>query len=125
MGLTPRGRTMTNGRRTNGDSLGPLTRSGALRGERDAAVLQAHGEMVRRFCRSRLGSAADSEDAVQDTFLRYLQRSEQEIRTPEAWLITVARRACQDVVRKRERAAHETLEDGGIELVGRRFEDGV
>jgi RNA polymerase sigma factor (sigma-70 family) len=116
---------MNNWRRTNRDALGPLARNAALRAEQDAAVLHAHAAMVRRFCRSRLGSAADSEDAVQDTFLRYLQRSEQEIRSPEAWLITVARRACQDVVRKRERAAHEELGAGGIELVGRRFEDGV
>jgi RNA polymerase sigma factor (sigma-70 family) len=117
---------MTMRRRTREEMVGRAeARGAALRSERDAAVLEAHGEAVRRFCQSRLGSAADAEDAVQDTFLRYLQRSDEEVRRPEAWLIAVARRACVDVVRKRERLAYEGLEEVGVELVGRRFEDGV
>src|ERR1700730_9802910 len=117
---------MTMRRRTQGEELGRAgARGAAPRAERDAAVLEVHAEAVRRFCQSRLGSAADAEDALQDTFLRYLQRSDDEVRSPEAWLLPVAGRACHDVVRKRERTAHERLEEVGLELAGRRFEDGV
>jgi RNA polymerase sigma-70 factor (ECF subfamily) len=68
----------------------------------DAAVLLIHADAVNRFCRSQLPSAADAEDAVQDTFVRFLQRSDAEVRNPQAWLIAVAKRACRDVMKERQ-----------------------
>lgn len=47
-----------------------------------------------------------AEDALQDTFLRVLRRSEQELAAldnPRAWLFTLARRAAVDVIRKESR----------------------
>jgi RNA polymerase sigma-70 factor, ECF subfamily len=55
-----------------------------------------------------LGSIGDAEDAVQDLYLRCM-RCEEEIKTPEAWLVTACARLCIDRLRaaKRERAAYE------------------
>ena len=41
-----------------------------------------------------LGSAADAEDMVQDTFIRFQQSTEEEIRSPKAFLVTIVSRLC-------------------------------
>ncbi|GAB3614628.1 sigma-70 family RNA polymerase sigma factor family protein [Humibacter ginsengisoli] len=49
-----------------------------------------------------LGSLADAEDVVQETYVRWytMSRTEQEaIETPDAWLTTVASRLCLNVLR--------------------------
>jgi RNA polymerase sigma-70 factor (ECF subfamily) len=71
--------------------------------ESDAAVVLRFEPAVRRFCRSRTRSPEDADDAVQDTFMRFLRRSEQKIRNNEAWLITAAWRACADINRRHRR----------------------
>ncbi len=43
-----------------------------------------------------LGSAANAEDMVQETFLRWLQRDEREIRSVRAYLVTIVTRLCID-----------------------------
>jgi RNA polymerase sigma-70 factor, ECF subfamily len=55
-----------------------------------------------------LASIADAEDAVQDLYLRWT-RVEEDIKTPEAWLVTACARLCIDRLRaaRRERAAYE------------------
>ncbi|MER6098969.1 sigma-70 family RNA polymerase sigma factor [Streptomyces sp. NPDC001728] len=56
-----------------------------------------------------LGSAADAEDAVQDTFLRWQAADRARIEVPEAWLTKVLTRLCVDRLRsahaRHERAA--------------------
>jgi RNA polymerase sigma-70 factor, ECF subfamily len=46
-----------------------------------------------------LGSRADAEDMVQEAYLRWHQADPGEIRSPEAWLVTVVTRLCLDRVR--------------------------
>src|ERR1700677_3962317 len=41
-----------------------------------------------------LGSVADAEDMLQETFMRWQQAPEQEIRSPRAFLITIMSRLC-------------------------------
>ncbi|WUW26199.1 sigma-70 family RNA polymerase sigma factor [Streptomyces sp. NBC_01463] len=53
-----------------------------------------------------LGSAADAEDAVQDTFLRWQAADRGRIEVPEAWLATVLTRLCLDRLRSAQ-ARHE------------------
>jgi RNA polymerase sigma-70 factor (ECF subfamily) len=65
----------------------------------DAKVIARFEAAVRRYCKSRTRTTEDAEDAVQDTFLRYLRRSETRVRNQEAWLITAASRACADINR--------------------------
>ncbi|MEM8744071.1 MAG: RNA polymerase sigma factor SigJ [Pseudomonadota bacterium] len=54
-----------------------------------------------------LGSAADADDAVQDTWLRWQTAAHAEIRSPEAWLTSVCSRLCIDMLR----AAHRSRVD--------------
>ncbi|MFJ3582005.1 sigma-70 family RNA polymerase sigma factor [Streptomyces sp. NPDC090127] len=60
-----------------------------------------------------LGSAADAEDAVQDTFLRWQAADRERVEVPEAWLTKVATRLCLDRLRsaqaRHERAAGDWL----------------
>ncbi|MFE6699167.1 sigma-70 family RNA polymerase sigma factor [Streptomyces sp. NPDC057718] len=53
-----------------------------------------------------LGSAADAEDAVQDTFLRWQAADRGRIAVPEAWLTKVATNICLDRLRSAQ-ARHE------------------
>src|SRR5438309_4220802 len=66
----------------------------------DAAICLTYAGAVVRLCRSRTRSEADAQDAVQDTFVRFLQRLDRDVRNPEAWLIKAAERACQDLHRR-------------------------
>ncbi|MFI9543688.1 sigma-70 family RNA polymerase sigma factor [Streptomyces sp. NPDC052016] len=53
-----------------------------------------------------LGSAADAEDAVQDTFLRWQAADRERIEVPEAWLTKVVTNLCLDRLRSAQ-ARHE------------------
>lgn len=54
-----------------------------------------------------LGSRADAEDAVQDTFLKWQSAERDAIETPAAWLTTICTRRAIDLLR----AAHRTRTD--------------
>jgi Sigma-70 region 2 len=65
------------------------------------AVLSRRGQLINLAYRL-LGSLAEAEDAVQETYARWYAMSEQQrqaIDSPEAWLTTVASRACYDQLR--------------------------
>ena len=47
-----------------------------------------------------LGSRADADDAVQDAYLRWHRARTEEIRTPQAWLVTTVTRLCIDRLRQ-------------------------
>jgi len=51
-----------------------------------------------------LGSRADAEDAVQDTFLKWQANDRDGIDNPGAWLTTVCTRHCLDILRSADRA---------------------
>jgi RNA polymerase sigma factor (sigma-70 family) len=91
----------------------------------DAAVLIEHAAVIERICRSQLSSAADVEDAIQDTCVRFLTRSTREVINPEAWLVTAARRACQDLVRRRVRRREDDIPDQLADRGGQRVDDSV
>lgn len=51
-----------------------------------------------------LGSLADAEDAVQDTYLKWRKADQLEIENPASWLTTICTRRCLDLLR----SAHRT-----------------
>lgn len=51
-----------------------------------------------------LGSHADAEDAVQDTFLKWQAGDRGDIASPRAWLATACTRRCLDLLRHHDRA---------------------
>ena len=82
-----------------------------------------YGDMLYRLCLVMLKNTADAEDAVQETFIKYMQKSpmfngeEHE----KAWLITTASNKCRDMLRYRKRhtaESEELLADYAIEKSG-------
>ncbi|MDG4830270.1 sigma-70 family RNA polymerase sigma factor [Solwaraspora sp. WMMD1047] len=82
----------------------------------DAATVErfeANRDRLASLAYRLLGSAADAEDAVQDTFLRWHAADRDRIEVPEAWLTKVVTNVSLDRLRsaqaRRERAAGEWL----------------
>jgi RNA polymerase sigma factor (sigma-70 family) len=70
----------------------------AAEGKRDwvADLASSHGEHLRRFLAHRVRNRFDIPDIIQEVFLRLLRVPNQEsIRSPEAYLFTVARHVAQ------------------------------
>ncbi len=63
-----------------------------------------HGDTVWRVCLLRMGSRADAQDMLQETFLTYATHDNKEFENEEhrkAWLIRVATNRCTDLLRSR------------------------
>ncbi|MFE9023949.1 sigma-70 family RNA polymerase sigma factor [Streptomyces sp. NPDC007808] len=67
---------------------------------------EAGRERLASLAYRLLGSAADAEDAVQDTFLRWQAADRERIEVPEAWLTKVVTNLCLDRLRSAQ-ARHE------------------
>ena len=68
-------------------------------------LFQEHGAALFRFCRSLLHHTGDSEDVVQETFLKLLHHLQRggDTGNLKSWLFTVAANACRDRTRWRMR----------------------
>ena len=58
------------------------------------AIFEQHRGLLFSIAYRMLGSVADAEDMVQETFLRFQQSAEDEIRSPRAFLVTIVSRLC-------------------------------
>src|SRR5215472_13334936 len=58
------------------------------------AAFNQHRALLLSVAYRMLGSRADAEDMVQETFLRWRQASMKEVRDPRAFLVTVVTRLC-------------------------------
>lgn len=69
------------------------------------AAVHSYGDLLFRLCLVMLGNDADAEDAVQETMLKYLQKAPSFASAghERAWLITVAKNQCRDMLRSRRR----------------------
>lgn len=88
---------------------GPDSQIGATSLASDDEILQAFGDDVRRFCRSRTQSTHDGEDAAQETFSRFLKRTDRLLRDPKAWLFRTASLVCLELGRKNRRRPEADL----------------
>ncbi|MCH5200442.1 MAG: RNA polymerase sigma factor [Oscillospiraceae bacterium] len=68
-----------------------------------SAAAEEYGSMLYRICLVSLGNAADAEDAVQDAFLKYIQKAPafESGEHEKAWLIRVAVNTCKDIIKHR------------------------
>ena len=57
-------------------------------------VFEHHRRLLFSIAYRMLGSVADAEDAVQETFVRWQRASDTEVRSPKAFLVTVLSRVC-------------------------------
>ena len=64
-------------------------------GSRALALFEEHRRLLFSIAYRMLGSVADAEDAVQETFLRWRKASADEIRSPKAFLVTIVSRLCR------------------------------
>ena len=87
-------------------------------------LVSAYADALYRLCLLRLSSPADAEDAVQETFLRYLNKKPvfESDEHAKAWLLKVALNVCRDVGRARSR--HPTVDLSELELAAPEPEDG-
>ncbi|MFI4968169.1 MAG: RNA polymerase sigma-70 factor [Gammaproteobacteria bacterium] len=74
----------------------------------DAATFLQHRPRLFGLAYRMLGSRSDAEDVLQDAYLRWQTASREELRSPEAWLVTVVTRLSIDRLRdaKRERETY-------------------
>lgn len=68
-----------------------------------AEVYSRYRTRIYGFCLARLLSRELAEDATQETFVRFLSADTSTLESPRAWLFTVARNACTDIWRQRQR----------------------
>jgi len=78
------------------------------RTESTAATFEALRSRLFGLAYRMLGSRAEAEDIIQDTYLRWHQANRDRIETPEAWLVTTTTRLAIDRLRrlKTEREAY-------------------
>lgn len=76
-------------------------------------LVDKYGSALFRFCLVMLRNAADAEDAVQETLLRYIERSPEfeSAGAERAWLFTVAANRCRDTLRAASRHPQLTLDE--------------
>jgi len=65
------------------------------------AAVRKHSEMLYRICIVILGSEQDTQDAIQETFCKYLEKKPKFVdgEHEKAWLIRVATNICRDMIR--------------------------
>ena len=82
------------------------------------AIIHKYGDTLYRICLIMLRSESDTEDAVQETLIKYF-RYAPSFHDPEhqkAWLIRVATNQCRDQLRYRKR--HPLLDEAEIKENG-------
>lgn len=69
------------------------------------SALDRYGSMLYRLALVMLKRSMDAEDAVQETFLRYLDRmgTFRDAEHEKAWLLTVCTNQCRDLLRSHQR----------------------
>src|SRR4051794_683242 len=75
-----------------------------------ARAFEGHRARLRAIAHRMLGSQAEADDAVQETWLRLSRTDATTIENLGAWLTTVVSRVCLNVLRARD-ARHEELVD--------------
>lgn len=76
-------------------------------------VYERYRRQLLAYCRQMLGSPHDAEDALQATFTsahRALMADDREIDL-RPWLYTIARNACQNIIRRRRRHPQEPMSE--------------
>src|ERR1700736_2756170 len=114
----------------------PTVTMGPSQREWLASLYQSNFPAVLRLCSSVLKNPEDAADASQEVFLvaaRSLERTATDARA-RAWLLTVARNHCVDLLRRRQRLGQALVTLGGgsggdpdleTSIVDRDFVDGV
>jgi RNA polymerase sigma-70 factor (ECF subfamily) len=82
-----------------------------------ARQFEADRAHLTRVAYRMLGSRAEAEDAVQETWLRLNRAGAGEVNNLTGWLTTVVARICLDMLRSRKARREESADGGTAELV--------
>lgn len=76
-------------------------------------AVEKYSDMLFRICLTILSNEADAEDALQETFIRYMTKAPlfRDSDHEKAWLIKVATNVCKNMVRFRSKHAGINLEE--------------
>jgi RNA polymerase sigma factor (sigma-70 family) len=78
--------------------------------ERLAEAFEEHRDHLRGVAYRMLGSVAEADDAVQETWLRLARTDAGEVRNLRGWLTTVVSRICLDFLRSRRSRGEVSLD---------------
>ncbi|WP_066307420.1 RNA polymerase sigma factor [Bacillus sp. FJAT-29814] len=86
-------------------------------------MVDIYGNMLFRICFVILCNQYDAEDAVQDTFIKYLTKSPtfRDVEHEKAWLITVATNHCKN--KRRFNFMHKHLNISDLQLFSKNEEN--
>ncbi|GJM20453.1 MAG: RNA polymerase sigma factor SigJ [Planctomycetota bacterium] len=73
----------------------------------DPTTFETHRDRLARLAYAMLGSSADAEDAVQETWIRWQRSAPQDVLEPVAWLTRVCSRVALDRLRQLRRRREE------------------
>lgn len=71
------------------------------------SAFEEHRSLLFGIAYRMLGSVAEAEDMVQETFLRWQRQSEEDIQSPKAWLSAAITRLCIDHLRSARKRREE------------------
>lgn len=86
-------------------------------------MVDIHGNMLFRICFVILCNQHDAEDAVQETFIKYLTKSPtfRDVEHEKAWLITVATNHCKN--KRRFNFMHKHMNISDLQLFSKNEEN--
>jgi len=82
--------------------------------EIESIVRRVRPDLVRVLRQFRI-PPEDARDLIQNVYLAYLQHRE-EVRSPEAWMVTALRRQCLHHLRDERRRLYEAVDDALLDL---------
>ncbi len=71
------------------------------------ASFTEHKPLLFGIAYRMLGSVAEADDMVQETWLRWQRQNEAEVQSPKAWLVSTITRLCIDQLRSARRTREE------------------
>ena len=82
------------------------------------AIIFQYSDMLYRLCIIMLKNGSDAEDAVQESFIKYIRKAPhfQDKEHEKAWLIKVATNQCRDILRFRTR--YPLIEEADMNKAG-------
>ena len=86
---------------------------------------EAERPRLRAVAYRMLGSSAEADDAVQETWLRFDRTDPSEVENLAAWLTTVVSRVCLNLLRARQARREESLESFTPDWLGAADEDRI
>lgn len=79
-------------------------------------VVEEYSDILFRYCLVILGNAQDAQDAVQETFIRYLRKNPvfDDSDHEKAWLLKIAANKCKDMTRFRKKHQTVDIDDANV-----------